>query len=250
MKPRRNRTVPAKFIDNMAKGQAAIASVYSLSDKGDMILVAAAKNENRKAFEILVERHERRVFFAARRMTRTREDAEDVVQQSFQKAFAHLHQFEGKSSFSTWLTRIAMNEALMLLRRRPGSREVPMDDVNANEEAATAVKIPDSSPDPEVSYSQRERERILSAAMSELSQGTRRAIQLRELEERSTEETARILGISVNAVKARVFHGRRKLREKLKHYVGSAGTSGRGTSRSIGRGRHISQDEVTCNACG
>jgi RNA polymerase sigma-70 factor, ECF subfamily len=250
MKPRRDRTVPAKLIDNTGKEEAAIASVLSLSDKGDMTLVAAAKNENRQAFEILVERHARRIFFAARRMTPTREDAEDVVQQSLQKAFVHLHQFEGKSSFSTWLTRIAINEALILLRKRRGLREMPMDDANANEEAAMAVKIPDSSPDPEVSYSQREREQILSSTLNELPYGTRRAIQLRELDERSTEETARIMGISVGAVKARVFHGRRKLRDRLKHYVGSAWTSGRDASRTIGNTKPISQDGVACNACG
>src|SRR6266851_5248507 len=117
MKPRRNRNVSPKFTDDIGKQKAATASAYSLSDKGDMTLVAAAKNENRQAFEILVERHARRVFFTARRMTRTREDAEDVVQQSLQKAFVHLDQFEGKSSFSTWLTRIAINEALILLRK-------------------------------------------------------------------------------------------------------------------------------------
>jgi len=250
MKPRRDRTVPAKLAANTGNKEAEIASVFSLSDKGDMTLVAAAKNENRQAFEVLVERHTRRIFFTARRMTRTREDAEDVVQQSFQKAFVNLNQFQRKSSFSTWLTRIAINEALILLRKRRGSREVPMDDTNANEEAAISVKIPDSSPDPEVSYSQREREQILSSTLNELPYGTRRAIQLRELDERSTEETARIMGISVGAVKARVFHGRRKLRERLKHYVGSAWTSGRDASPTIGNTRDISQDAVACNACG
>ena len=250
MKPRRDRTVPAKLAANTGNKEAEIASVFSLSDKGDMTLVAAAKNENRQAFEVLVERHTRRIFFTARRMTRTREDAEDVVQQSFQKAFVNLNQFQRKSSFSTWLTRIAINEALILLRKRRGSREVPMDDTNANEEAAISVKIPDSSPDPEVSYSQREREQILSSTLNELPYGTRRAIQLRELDERSTEETARIMGISVGAVKARVFHGRRKLRERLKHYVGSAWTSGRDASPTIGNTRDISQDGVACNTCG
>src|SRR6267143_7288980 len=242
MKPRRNRTVPAKFTDNTSNEEAAIASVYSLADKGDMTLVAAAKNENRQAFEILVERHERRIFFAARRMTRTREDAEDVMQQSFQKAFVHLNSFVGRSSFSTWLTRIAINEALMLLRRSHGLREVPMGDSNTNEEAANALKIPDSSPNPEAIYSQQEWGRMLSLAMNELPPGTRKAIQLRELDERSTEETARIMGISVSALKGRMFHGRRKLRERLKHYIGSAWTSGRDTSRRIGNTRHISQD--------
>ncbi len=250
MKPRRDRTVPAKLIDNIGKEEAAIASVYSLSDKGDMTLVAAAKNENRQAFEVLVERHARRVFFAARRMTRTREDAEDVVQQSLQKAFVHLHQFEGKSSFSTWLTHIAINEALILMRKNRGLREVLINDSTEGEEALFAPEIPDSGQSPEDNYSQRERQRILFMALSELPQGTRRAIQLRELDERSTEETARMMGISVGAVKARVFQGRRKLRERLKHFVGSAWTSGKGASRTIGSTKRLSQDRMACNACG
>jgi RNA polymerase sigma-70 factor, ECF subfamily len=250
MKLRRDGTVSRKFIEDVGKQEAAVASAYSLFDKGDMTLVAAAKNENREAFEILVERHARRVFFAARRMTRTREDAEDVAQQSFQKAFIHLRQFEGKSSFSTWLTRIAINEALILLRKSRGLREVLINDLTEGEETLFALEISDSGPNPEDSYSQRERQRILFLALNELPHGMRKAIQLRELGERSTEETARIMGISAGAVKTRLFHGRRKLRERLKHYFGSARTSGRDTSRTIGNTTHFSQDQVGCNACG
>jgi RNA polymerase sigma-70 factor (ECF subfamily) len=240
--------VSPEFIDDVGKQEAAIACAYSLSDQGDMTLVAAAKNENRQAFEILVERHARRIFFAARRMTRTREDAEDVVQQSLQKAFVHLDQFEGKSSFSTWLTRIAINEALILLRKSRGLREVLMNDSTEGEEALFELEIPDSGQSPEDSYSQRERQRILFSALNELPHGMRRAIQLRELDERSTQETARIMGISVNAVKARVFHGRRKLRERLRRFVQPAWISGKDSSRTIGNTRQISQHQSACNA--
>jgi RNA polymerase sigma-70 factor (ECF subfamily) len=212
--------VPAKFIGSIDKEQAAIASIDSLSGESDLTLVAAAKKGNRQAFEALVERHEQRIFFVARRMTRTREDAEDVAQRTFQKAFTHLRKFEERSSFSTWLTRVAINEALMLLRKRRGLREMLSHDLSRNEKTPTELEVPDSSPDPEASYSQRERQRILTAALNELPHGTRRAIQLRELDERSTEETARIMGISAGAVKGRVFHGRRKLRQISKHYVG------------------------------
>jgi RNA polymerase sigma-70 factor, ECF subfamily len=250
MKSRKDRTASPEFVDDINKQGVATASVYSLSDNGDMTLVAAAKNENRQAFEILVERYARKVSFAARRMTRTREDAEDVAQQSWQKAFIHLGQFEGKSSFSTWLTRIAINEALILLRKSRGRHEVLINDSTESEEARFALEIPDSGPNPEDSYSQGERQRILFSALNELPHGTRRAIQLRELDERSTEETARIMGISVNAVKARVFHGRRKLRERLKHFVGLAWTSRKHGSQTIGNTRHTSQDQVACNACG
>ncbi len=91
---------------------------------------------------------------------------------------------------------------------------------------------------------------MLSLAMNELTPEIRKAIQLHELDERSSEETARIMGISVSALKGRTFHGRKKLRERLKRYVGSAWTSGRDTSRTIGNTRHFSQDHVACNACG
>jgi RNA polymerase sigma-70 factor (ECF subfamily) len=241
MKPRRDLTVSPKFIDDFGKEEAAIASADSLSDKGDMTLVAAAKKENRQAFEVLVERHARRVFYSARRMTRTREDAEDVAQQSLQKAFTHLRQFEGKSAFSTWLTRITINEALILLRKGRRRREVLINDLTEVEQAQFALEIPDSGLNPEDSYSQRERRRILCAALNELPHGTRRAFQLRELDERSTEETARIMGISVNAVKARLFHGRRKLRERLQRFVEPSWTSG--------STRHISQYRAACNPC-
>jgi RNA polymerase sigma-70 factor (ECF subfamily) len=246
----RNRTMPTRLIHNIDKEEATIALVDSISGTGDMPLVAAAKNGNRKAFEILVERHEQRVFFVARRITRTREDAEDVVQQSFQKAFTHLGKFEGRSAFSTWLTRIAVTEALMLLRRSRGKREVFIDDLNGNEETASTLEVPDSSPDPEAIYSQREQAEMLSSALNELSPGIRKAIQLRELDERSSEETAQIMGISVAALKGRMFHGRRKLRERLRHFVGPAWRSARKTSRTIRNTRHISQDQVPCNACG
>jgi RNA polymerase sigma-70 factor (ECF subfamily) len=250
MKLLMSRTVPTKPIDNVDKQRAAITSIDSLPDKGDMTLVAAAKNGNRKAFEILVERHQQRIFFVARRITRTREDAEDVVQQSFQKAFTHLRNFEGRSAFSTWLTRVAITEALMFLRRSRGLREVLIDDLKGNEETTTALEVPDANPDPEVIFSRREQVEMLSAAINELPYGTRRVIQLRELDERSSEETARIMGISVSALKGRMFHGRRKLRERLKHIVEPAWQSARKTSRRIGNTTHISQDQVTCNACG
>ena len=198
------------------KREALSVSPGALAEKGDMTLVAAAKLGNREAFEILVERHERRIFFSAMRITRNRQDAEDVVQQSFQKAFIHLNKFEGKSSFSTWLTSVAINEGRMLLRKNRGQREVAIEDSARNEETAFVPEIADSSPSPEDSYCMKERERILSAAMNGLTPGVRKAIELREIGQLSTKETARAMGLSIGAVKARVFHGRRKLRERLK----------------------------------
>ncbi len=192
----------------------------------DAALVAGAKTGDARAFELLVQRHEGKIFSLAQRMTRNREDAEDVVQQSFQKAFLHLKKFEGDSLFSTWLTRIAINEALMLLRRRRGTREVPIAESKTEDETTLPLDIPDRAPNPEDSCLQREQEQILSAAVDELTPGMRKAIELRELGELSTGETAQVMGLSVAAVKARIFHGRKKLRQTLKLYVESSRTFG------------------------
>jgi RNA polymerase sigma-70 factor, ECF subfamily len=179
-------------------------------------LVLAAKRGSEHAFEILIERYQRRILAVALRFTRIREDAEDIGQQSFQKAFIHLRKYKGESSFSTWLTRIAINEALMWLRRGRRRREISIDDLSGNEETTFRLEIPDSRQGPESAFLQNERSQILSAAMNGLTPGVRKAIELRELGELSTEEAARVMGLSVGAVKARVFQGRRKLHQALR----------------------------------
>jgi RNA polymerase sigma-70 factor (ECF subfamily) len=224
--------------------------VRTLAAEDEFYLIAAAQSGNAQAFEVLVARHQRRIFAVALRCTGVRQDAEDIMQQSFQKAFLHLLQFEGRSTFSTWLTRVAINEAQMLQRKSGGKREVSIDDLNENAETVTPLEIPDSAPDPEADYSLREWRRMLSLAMNDLPHGTRRAIQLRDLDERSTEETARIMGISVGAVKARIFQGRKRLRKRLEHFVGSTWTFGRDTSRATGNARCTSQSQAARSAYG
>jgi RNA polymerase sigma-70 factor (ECF subfamily) len=187
----------------------------SIPAQEETALVLAARRGDGQAFEILFKRYQRRVLAVARRFTRIREDAEDIAQQSFQKAFVHLQKFEGKSCFSTWLTRIAINEALMLLRRGRGLREVSIEDLSGNEEIAPGLEIPDSRASPEIAFLQSERKRVLSAAMNKLTPGIRTAIELRDLGELSTKEAARAMGLSVGAVKGRVFQGRKKLRQVL-----------------------------------
>ena len=212
--------------------------------------LVAAKRGDSAAFEILCKQSANTVFHVARRMMRNNEDAEDVVQESFQQAFIHLKSFNGDSRFSTWLSRIAINAALMKLRKKHRLWNVSLDESAETEESSSRIDVEDQGLNPEQLYAQKERRRILSEAMNELTPGMRKAIELRELDERSTEETARIMGISVGAVKARVFHGRRKLRERLKYFVGSAWTSARGVSRTINNTRHLSQDQLACNARG
>jgi len=213
--------------------------------KEEYAFLAAAKRGDSAAFETLCKQSATTVFHVARRMMRNTEDAEDVVQESFQQAFIHLN-----SRFSTWLSRIAINAALMKLRKKHRLLDVSLDESGETEEPSARIEVEDQGPNPEQLYAQQEQQRILSEAMNELTPGMRKAIELRELDERSSEETARIMGISVSAVKARVFHGRRKLRERLNHFVGSAWTSGRDASRTIGNTRHLSQDQVACNVGG
>ena len=220
------------------------------SDPGaDDVLVSAAKNGNQRAFELLVERHQQRMLAFVRRYTRVREDAEDVVQQTFQKAFIHLNKFQGKSSFSTWLTRIAINESLMLLRHGRALREVSVDDHSEAEGNAASLEMPDSSPDPEASYLRRERVQILSETLGNLRPGMRKAIELRELAELSTEETAQRMGVSVAAVKGRLFHARKNLRERLGQYVKSKSTHRKNTS-GIGDTTGRIPQRHFCNAAG
>ena len=206
----------------------------SLDSARDEELVAAAKGGDELAFETIVKRHRQRIFGLALRYSRSREDAEDVVQQTFQKAFIHLRGFEGRSSFSTWLRSIAINHALMLLRKRRALRELPIDDSSDNERTTPAPEIADASPDPEASYLQGERARILSAAVGELSPGMQRAIELQELGELTTRETAQRMGLSLSAVKTRLFRARKSLAKSLRCRIGP------------NLGGHTSQGRLAC----
>ena len=208
-------------------------------------LILAAKSGDGQAFEILIERYQRRILAVARRFTRIREDAEDIAQQSFQKAFVYLHKFEGKSSFSTWLTRIAINEALMLLRRGRGLREVSIDDLGGSGETSLGLEMPDSRAGPECLFLEGERSRILSAAMDKLTPGIRAAIELRDLSELSTKEVARVLGLSVEAVKGRVYQGRRKLHRVLKRE--SAWISETQMLQASRKANGLSRNQLVCS---
>jgi RNA polymerase sigma-70 factor, ECF subfamily len=220
----------------------------AIAREEDRFLVAAKRGDS-AAFETLCKQSAKTVFHIARRMMRSKEDAEDVMQESFQLAFVHLKSFKGGSRFSTWLSRIAINAALMKLRRKEHLRDVSLDESADTEEPSFPLVVVDQGPNPEQLFAHKERRRILFEAMKELAPGMRKAIELRELGERSTEETAQIMGISAGAVKARVFHGRKILRERLKERVGPAWASGQNTSRMTGNTRVGLQDQVACDAC-
>jgi len=180
-------------------------------------LVMAAKAGDVSAFETLVGRYERKIFRLTQNITQNREDAEDAMQEAFLKAFEHLDNFQGNSRFYTWLVRIAVNQALMKLRkRRPNV--VSLDQELDTGEDMMPRDVEDWGPSPEERYGQTELGDILGKVISELDPQFRIVFQLRDIEELSTEETAEALGLSVPAVKSRLLRARLKLRERLNQY--------------------------------
>jgi RNA polymerase sigma-70 factor (ECF subfamily) len=188
--------------------------VHAVEKDGDTTLVTAAKRGDARAFEKLVSRHQRSVLGLAHTVTKNQQDAEDVVQASLQKAFLHLGSFEERSRFATWLTRIVLNEAYLLLRRRRTAFTL-LAESSENDAKSASDSIVDHSPDPEESCWRRERHEILARAINRLRPNIRSAIILHLCEARSATEMAKVLGISTAAVKSRLFHGRRILRTAL-----------------------------------
>ncbi len=185
----------------------------------DVALVERARGGDAAAFEVLVRQYDRPILRVAQHITQNREDAEDIVQDVFFKAYNKLNQFQGNSKFSTWLTRIAVNESLMRLRKRKTSRTVSMDQDVQTEEGSIPRDFADWTPDPEQQYNQSELADILQKTIAGLSPGFRTVFTLRDIEHMSTEETANALGLSVPAVKSRLLRARLQLRERLSRYL-------------------------------
>lgn len=184
----------------------------------ELSLVQAAKKGDVGAFGELVKRYDRNVFRIALHITQNREDAEDVVQDAFLKAYENLEQFQGQSKFYTWLVRIAVNEALMKLRRRRPERMVSLDQEVQTEEDSMPREVADWSPNPEQLYNQSELRDILGKTVQGLPPSFRTVFVLRDVEGLSTEETAQALELSVPAVKSRLLRARLQLRERLNRY--------------------------------
>lgn len=178
-------------------------------------LVDRAKAGDAAAFTALVNQYERKIYRLAKHITQNDEDAEDVLQDTFLKAYEHLDGFQGNSKFYTWIVRIAVNEALMKLRKRKGDRTVPLDEPVDTGEEMVAREIAVWDDNPEERYSREEMQEILDRAVDSLKPDFRTVFILRDIEELSTEEAAEALGISVPAVKSRLLRARLALREKL-----------------------------------
>jgi RNA polymerase sigma-70 factor (ECF subfamily) len=183
--------------------------------KDESVLVAEAKAGNYGAFEELVNRYEKKIYRLGLHITGNQEDAEDVLQEAFLKAFQHLPEFREDSRFYTWIVRIAVNEGLMKLRKRRSSKEVALDDPEDDEGEVMPREWADWKPNPEQQLARAELESILMKAVAGLPPTFRTVFYLRDVEGLSTEETAEMLNLSVGAVKARLFRARLRLREDL-----------------------------------
>jgi RNA polymerase sigma-70 factor, ECF subfamily len=184
----------------------------------ELELVAKAREGDTASFSILLRRYEGKIFRLAMNITQNREDAEDVLQESFLKAYEHLDQFLGNSKFYTWIVRIAVNQALMKLRKRRSDRAVSLDEQIDTGEDTVVREIAAWDPDPEQRYSQEELHTILSGVIDELAPIYRTVFTLRDVDGLSTEETAEALDLSVPAVKSRLLRARLQLREKLTRF--------------------------------
>jgi|HubBroStandDraft_3_1064219.scaffolds.fasta_scaffold115845_2 RNA polymerase sigma-70 factor (ECF subfamily) len=181
----------------------------------DLDLVHATQNGDMSAFEQLVGRYDRKLFRIAEHITRNREDSQDVVQESFLKAFQHLGEFREQSQFSTWLFRITVNQALMKLRKRCTTKDMPLDEDFQAAEDMLPRQFADWAPNPEELYRVSELQAILIKTLEELQPILRTVFVLRDIEELSVDQTAEVLAISRAAVKARLWRARLQLRELL-----------------------------------
>jgi RNA polymerase sigma-70 factor (ECF subfamily) len=184
----------------------------------DLALVERVRAGDLTAYDTLVRKYERQIFRIAQHITQNREDAEDVTQDAFLKAYEKLDQFQGNAKFYTWLVRIAVNESLMRLRKRRNAKTVSMDEDLETDEGSLPRDFADWAPNPEQNYDNAELSDILRRTINGLPRGFRVVFVLRDVENLSTEETAEALGLSVPAVKSRLLRARLQLRERLSRY--------------------------------
>jgi len=198
--------------------EASLMPVSSEDGIDEATLVARSREGDTRAFGVLVRRYEGKIFRLAQHVTQNREDAEDVLQETFMKAYEHLDQFQGNSKFYTWIVRIAVNQALMKLRRRKNDKSVSLDENIDTGEDTIVREIAAWDEDPEQRFGRDELGKILDSAIQSLDAPYRSVFVLRDIDELSTEETAEALGLSIPAVKSRLLRARLKLRHKLNRY--------------------------------
>jgi RNA polymerase sigma-70 factor, ECF subfamily len=186
-----------------------------LNETREALLISAAKLGDPVAFVELSNRHSNKILRRAYRIVKNWQDAEDVLQESLMRAFLHLKDFEERSSFSSWLTRIAINFALMSLRKKRGHIEISMEAINDDQRSGYRWEPKDPAESPESHCSRRERDDLLEGAIRQLPPTLRQVVQLKLIEGRSGEELAQTLGISVPAAKSRLARAKTALRVSL-----------------------------------
>lgn len=178
-------------------------------------LLTAVKTGQTSAFDELWQSHASRLFRTTYRITRNHEDAEDALQDALLNAFVHIQSFDGRSSFLMWLQRIAINSALMILRKKRCAPHISLDDAGDGDGQTGVGALRDPAPDPEALCALREREATLANAIHQLRPNFRQALILQTLKEHTTKEVAQIMGISVSAAKARIFRAKNTLQKLL-----------------------------------
>jgi RNA polymerase sigma-70 factor (ECF subfamily) len=206
----------------MNKGQLIGAVEFEKLD--DSRLVALARSGEAAVFRTIMQRHNQRLYRVARGVLGDESEAEDVVQETYVRAFENLAQFRGESSLSTWLTRIAINEALGRKRKRRSTTDLASLEMNDEQGEVRVLMFPGVRLDsnPEANASRAEIRRLLEHAVDDLPEAFRIVFVMREVEQMSVEETAAQLGIRAETVKTRLHRARRLLREALEEKLGSA----------------------------
>ena len=193
-----------------------VSPALERSDQSDEGIVQAVLAGNTALFELLMRRYNERLYRTARAITRDDREAEDVIQQAYVNAYANLRQFKGDARFATWLTRIAINEALARVRRR--GRYEPFEDDPVDEESIVPIRM---APDPERQAFAGELRDLLEWAIDALPGGAREVFMLRDVEGLSTADTAASLGVSEDVVKTRLSRARGALRRLLLDHAGA-----------------------------
>jgi RNA polymerase sigma-70 factor, ECF subfamily len=191
------------------------AAAIPFSTLSDEEVVVRVLDGDKPLFEVLMRRHNERVYRAARAITRDDSEAEDVMQEAYVNAYAHLGQFDGRAKFSTWLTKIAVYEALARVRRK--GRYEPLDDHSLERLMPTTP-----SPDPERQAFGRELAALVESAVDSLADGYREVFMLRDIEGLSTAEAAEVLDVSEDVVKTRLSRARHAIQQDLLDRTGAA----------------------------
>lgn len=216
----------------------------------EIALIRLAQSGSTESFEILVNRYEQRIYRLVRVVTKNDQDAEDVLQATFLKAYSNIHQFEGESRFFTWLASIAMNGAVAKLQLRQALGWIPFDEAPVTDEVmSTPGDIRGWRHNPEDRYSKPELFAILCKALDDLETPFRAVFALRDMEGFSDQETASVLGIPHKAVRARLKWARLKLRQNLSVWFEELSVPATGENRCESVGHILGLDLVEGREC-